>query len=347
LANGFDFAWEEEQLKTLAAGTVLGRIRLVRPLGHGSMGTVWKGQHIPLDLPVAVKVLRNLDPRNPSQHRQYLRREAQLTSRLNHPSIVRVHDYIDDEHLPCIVMELVEGTTLSAYLRSRGSFSERTALLMVFQLSGALAAAHDAGILHRDIKPSNVLITSEGILKLSDFGLAQPLATTASTPRHILGTPVYMAPEYFSGGSKPDQRCDLYSLGVILYELLTGSAPFEGSTTELIQAHLHSQPDLSRIPPGSRHIVERMLEKDPRKRVASAREVRELLRARGQAIDLHPSVKRDFENDDSIDPCPTKRTQRLVVSEPCKSALRRRFLAGLVLGALITAAIEWVAQRFL
>jgi len=272
--------------RPLVAGQMLGNVRLTQLLGQGAMGTVWRGHHIPLDIPVAIKVMRPLDLDNPLHHRQSLQREARLTARLNHPGIVRVLDYLEDDRRPCIVMELVEGTTLAAYLHARGSFPERTALLIGFHLCSALAAAHAAGILHRDIKPSNVLIALDGTLKLTDFGLAQPLATPMeSSPRHILGTPLYMAPEFFTQPYAIDQRCDLYSLGVVLYQLMTGITPFSGSTSEVIQGHMHRQPDLDRIPTGSRRIVSSLLEKDPSRRSDDARSVQEMIRIRGQSID--------------------------------------------------------------
>jgi len=265
---------------------MLGSVRLTQLLGQGAMGTVWRGHHLPLDMPVAVKVMRPLASDNPLHRSQSLQREARLTARLNHPGIVRVLDYLEDDSRPCIVMELVEGTTLAAYLHARGSFPERTALLIGFHLCGALAAAHAAGILHRDIKPSNVLIALDGTLKLTDFGLAQPLAAPMeSHPRHILGTPLYMAPEFFTQHRAIDQRCDLYSLGVILHQLMTGCTPFAGSTSEVIQGHVHHPVDLGRIPEGSRRILACLLEKDPSRRIGDAGAVREMIRARGRTLD--------------------------------------------------------------
>lgn len=275
-----------EAARRLASGQMLGNVRLTQLLGQGAMGTVWRGHHLPLDMPVAVKVMRPLSTDNPLHGRQSLQREARLTARLNHPGIVRVLDYLEDHGRPCIVMELVEGTTLGAYLHARGSFPERTALLIGFHLCAALAAAHAAGILHRDIKPSNVLIALDGTLKLTDFGLAQPLAAPMETsPRHILGTPLYMAPEFFTQEHAIDQRCDLYSLGVILYQLMTGSTPFAGSTSEVVQGHVHQAPDLDRIPAGSRPILSCLLEKDAARRIGDALAVREMIRARGRALD--------------------------------------------------------------
>lgn len=270
----------------LQAAQVVGRCRLISQLGHGSMGVVWKAHHLALDIPVAVKVVRSLDLGDPVKHRQRLQREARLAARLNHPGIVRVLDFCDDEGLPLLVMELVEGPTLDAYLRGHGPFVERTALLMAYHLSGALQAAHEAGIIHRDLKPSNVLISADGMLKLSDLGLARPLSDSSLTDqRNVMGTPLYMAPELFTRASEPDPRCDLYSLGVLLYQLITGAVPFQGSTAQVIHAQLHLAPDLDRIPERSRQILSKLLEKDPDRRFQGAREVREAIRGCVQAMD--------------------------------------------------------------
>jgi serine/threonine-protein kinase len=331
---------------------VLGRIRLIAPLGQGSMGVVWKGHHLSLDLPVAVKVVRSLDLSDPTRHRERLRREAQMAARLSHPGIVRVLDFVDDGEFPCLVMELVEGSTLDAYLRARGSFPERTALLMAFHLAGALVAAHEAGILHRDIKPANVLIGADGTLKLSDLGLARPLADSSLTDhRNVMGTPLYMAPELFTRTSQPDPRCDLYSLGVVLYQLMTGAPPFGGSTAQVIHGHLHLGADLGKIPEGSRHILSRLLDKEPRLRVGSARELREMLRARVNQIDSSRlpgsgsrsgSLTRTHGSDSRL----VERLERHLATESVADGKtivhttgRERIIVGILLGNLVAIGL--------
>lgn len=273
-------------MSTLVPGSVIGQVRLIAPIGHGSMGVVWKAHHMSLDMPVAVKVLRRLDMAELGKFRERLHREAQLAARLNHPGIVRVHDFVDDPEHPCLVMELVEGTTLDAYVRERGPMGERTALLVGFHLAGALSAAHEGGVLHRDIKPANILVAADGTLKLSDLGLARPIANSSLTDhRHVMGTPLFMAPELFTRASAPDVRTDLYSLGVVLYQLMAGVPPFPGSTAQVIHGHLHVPPDLSPIPEASRQILSVLLEKEPERRVSTARLLREMLRARILQID--------------------------------------------------------------
>lgn len=346
-------------MNALSPGQVLGRIRLVAPLGQGSMGTVWKAHHLSLDLPVAVKVVRALDLSDPTKHRERLRREAQVAAKLNHPGIVRVLDFMEESGHPCLVMELVEGSTLDAYLKARGSFPERTALLMAFHLAGALAAAHEAGILHRDIKPANILISNDGTLKLSDLGLARPLSDSSLTDhRNVMGTPLFMAPELFTRTTDPDARCDLYSLGVVLYQLLTGAAPFSGSTAQVIHGHLHLNPDLAKIPQRSRHIVSRLLDKEPRLRIGSARELREMLRARVLEIDAEKNPTKTSRSgtrslSGGTDSRLMERLEKHLTSESVADGKtivhttgRERVIVGILLGALMAIAlVGWLVMH--
>lgn len=346
-------------MTTLSPGQVLGRIRLIAPLGQGSMGVVWKGHHLSLDMPVAIKVVRALDLSDPLRHRERLRREAQMAARLNHPGIVRVLDFMEEGNQPCLVMELVEGSTLDGYLRARGSFPERTALLMAFHLAGGLAAAHEAGILHRDIKPANILIAGDGTLKISDLGLARPLADSSLTDhRNVMGTPLYMAPELFTRACEPDPRCDLYSLGVVLYQLMTGAAPFGGTTAQVIHGHLHLSPDMTKIPSSSRHILARLLDKEPRLRIGSARELREMLRARVLEIDAlaKPGSQSRSGSQARIHGSDSRLIERLEKTLSTESVAdgktivhttgRERVLVGILLGALMAVGlVGWLLMR--
>ncbi|MCB9496898.1 MAG: serine/threonine protein kinase [Fibrobacteria bacterium] len=267
-------------------GSLVGQARLIAPLGRGSMGVVWKARHLALDMEVAVKVLRSFDLADAGRFRERLRREARLTARIDHPGIVRVYDLVDHPEHPSLVMELVDGPNFDSFLRSRGPIPERTSLMVAWHLSAALGAAHEAGILHRDIKPSNILVSSKGVLKISDLGLARPLSASSLTDhRNIMGTPLFMAPELFTQSSEPDVRTDLYSLGVVLYQAMAGVPPFPGTTAQVIHGHLHKPPDLSPIPPGSRDILSRLLEKDPDRRPSTASEIREMVCQRIQEID--------------------------------------------------------------
>jgi len=342
-------------MTTLTPGALIGQVRLIAPIGQGSMGVVWKAHHLSLDMPVAVKVLRSLEIGDASRYRERLHREAQLAARLNHPAIVRVLDYIDDPEHPCLVMELVEGTTLDAYLRTRGALSERTALLVGFHLSGALVAAHEAGILHRDIKPSNILLASDSTLKLSDLGLARPLSNSDITDhRHVMGTPLFMAPELFTRSSAPDVRTDLYSMGVVLYQLITGAPPFQGSTAQTIHGHLHVEPDLTAVPVLSRRILSSLLEKEPERRIPTARELREMLRARILQIDEERNSGSGTKGTRKVpggDSRLMDRLERQLRSESISDGMRivhttarERILVGVFLGALVALAIAgWLA----
>ncbi len=340
----------------LSPGTVIGQVRLIAPIGQGSMGVVWKAHHMSLDLPVAVKVLRSFDLADSHRYRERLHREAQLAARLNHQGIVRVLDYIDHPEHPCLVMELVEGTTLDAYLRHRCPLSERTALLVGFHLAGALTAAHEAGILHRDIKPANILVANDSTLKLSDLGLARPLADSSLTDhRNVMGTPLFMAPELFTRSSEPDVRTDLYSLGVVLYQLMAGAPPFKGSTAQAIHGHLHVAPDLSPIPEGSRQILSTMLEKEPVRRVPSARILREMLRARVVQIDSERQGRSGTGGSSKVRGSDSRLLERLEKSLSSESVAdgsrivhttaRERILVGALLAVLFVLALGlWLSM---
>lgn len=344
-------------MSTLVPGSVIGQVRLIAPIGQGSMGVVWKAHHLSLDMPVAVKVLRSLELGDAGRYRERLRREAQLAARLNHPGIVRVLDFIDDPEHPGLVMELVEGTTLDAYLRSHGPLGERTALLVGFHLAGALVAAHEAGILHRDIKPANILVAPDSSLKLSDLGLARPLSSSSLTDhRHVMGTPLFMAPELFTRATAPDVRTDLYSLGVVLYQLMTGAPPFPGTTAQVIHGHLHVPPDLSPIPEASRQILSSLLEKEPEQRVATARLLREMLRARIVQIDAERAQRQGGATSIRVggsDSRLLERLERQLSSESLSDGKRivhttaaERLLVALLLGGLLALALGgWIAMR--
>ncbi|MDA1260897.1 MAG: serine/threonine-protein kinase [Planctomycetota bacterium] len=197
-------------------------------LGSGGMGTVYHAQHLKLDRPVAIKVLRPEGTDNPELSERF-EREARVLASLDHPNIVRLHDFGQVAGLFYIVMEFVEGANLRELL-SQGRLSTRDVLGFAPQLCDALQAAHDKGVVHRDIKPENVLIDLDGRARIADFGLAR-LIGHASDPigltgtGQVLGTPHYMAPEQVAVNGSVDHRADLYSLGVLMYEMLTGELP--------------------------------------------------------------------------------------------------------------------------
>lgn len=266
---------------SIGAGTVLGRCRLVGRIGQGGMGVVWEARHLTLEIPVAVKILREqgLSATESVRYRERFQREARIAARLSHPGLVRVLDFGEDGGHPYLVMELVQGGTLEQYLSRQPLLPEKLAIQVVGHVCAALEVAHDAGIVHRDIKPSNILIDRDGKLKVSDLGLARDLLAPAMTgPDGILGTPLYIAPEVIDGLEEVGHRADLYSVGVMLYQMLFGKPPFQGGAAQILHAHAFQQPDLE-PPPGvvissaTRGLLRKLLEKRQEKRIGSAAEV--------------------------------------------------------------------------
>jgi serine/threonine protein kinase len=267
----------------LAPGARLGPYQVVSALGAGGMGEVYKARDLRLDRFVAIKIL-SADIGDESARRKF-QREAQTASSLNHPHIVAVYDVGEIDGRQYLVTELVEGSTLKTWAQTaKRSWREVTDLLQ--GVADGLAAAHAVGILHRDIKPENILVTRNGYAKLADFGLAKLEESAASEamtrevtaertrPGIVIGTVAYMSPEQAVG--KPlDSRSDIFSFGVVLYELLAGRRPSEGQTDlEVLQAIQHQPPNAlpSDLPVGLRMIVEKALEKDPADRYQTMRD---------------------------------------------------------------------------
>lgn len=266
-------------------GQILGRCRLERVLGQGAMGVVWESRHLTLDILVAVKVLRTPNSsEDPHRFRERFRREARVAARLNHPGLVRVLDFGEEEGFPYIIMELVNGQTLDQYLRRKGILTDRLALQVVAHLCTALAVAHEAGIVHRDLKPANILLDSEGHLKISDLGLAREISASGLTAAEgIVGTPHYIAPETLESNSACTTKSDLYAVGVLLYQMVYGHPPFQGTTPQILHGHVLGTPrwnrqDGSTPDSGTLALIRRLLEKRPERRPPSAGAVVEACR---------------------------------------------------------------------
>ena len=242
-------------------GENVGPYRIVEQLGQGGMATVYKAYHAALDRYVAVKALHPAFGEDPNFEVRF-QREARLVAKLEHPNIVPVYDYAEHEHRPYLVMKFIEGDTLKARL-NQGPLTSTEISKVVDAVGAALAYAHKQGILHRDIKPSNVLLATDGQIYLADFGLARIAQSGESTLSSdmIMGTPQYISPEQAMGKKDLDEGTDIYSFGVMLYELVVGQVPFNADTPfSIIHDHIYSPLPMPRaINPKVPESVERVL----------------------------------------------------------------------------------------
>src|SRR5580698_5040015 len=275
---------EETAARTPTVGDVVcSKYRLLRPLGEGGMGLVFEAEHLRLRQSVAIKFLRHEILSLPDAVERF-EREARASARIRGPHVVQVLDVdTDDRGRPYMVMELLRGRDLEAELRVRGSFPVAAAVDLVLQACVAVAQAHAAGIVHRDLKPSNLFLAEEAgkrVLKVLDFGISK-IAPDAGTPSPAtstcmtVGTPLYMSPEQMRSSKDVDGRSDIWSLGVILYELVAGTPPFLGTTTAAIAAIVaDAMPSLRRVRPDVPEALERVLvtalAKDPADRLPTA-----------------------------------------------------------------------------
>jgi eukaryotic-like serine/threonine-protein kinase len=257
---------------TLASGSLLaGRYEITAPIAVGGMGEVWKARDRVLDRIVAAKVLKSEYTDDPSFLARF-RNEARHTAALSHPNIASVYDYgetVDDsgtKKLAFLVMEFVEGQPLVQILHDEGRLPVDWTLHVLEQSADGLSAAHRAGVVHRDIKPGNLMVRPDGVVKLTDFGIAQARdATPLTRTGMVVGTAQYLSPEQ-AQGMEVNAASDVYSLGVVAYECLTGGRPFDGTSQVAIAlAHINRPPPPlpAEIPPAVRLLVERALAKDP------------------------------------------------------------------------------------
>jgi serine/threonine protein kinase len=265
-----------------------GRYRLIRPIAKGGMAEVWEGYDDILSRPVAIKILHP-HLATDSNLVERFRREAISAARLSHPGVVATYDTGSDNGTAFIVMELVRGHTLRQLLTERGPMDPPMAVDVAGQIADALAHAHRAGLVHRDIKPANVLLVEDDSgpprAKVTDFGIAKAtegMGLDLTRTGMVLGTPKYLSPEQVEG-EEPDARADLYSLGVVLFEMLTCRVPFEGPTDMATAvAHVRQQPPRVSslrpdLPPELDQLVADLLAKDPAARVPSAAALRQAL----------------------------------------------------------------------
>jgi serine/threonine-protein kinase len=327
---------------THGPGSKLSHYRLADKLGEGGMGVVWKAVDTTLDRQVAIKVLPEAFSADPERLARF-EREAKVLASLNHPNIAAVYGLHQEAGVHFLAMELVDGEDLSQRLQ-RGVLPLREALRIGIQVAEALEAAHDSGVVHRDLKPANIQLTPSGKAKVLDFGLAKallgdphsasprsslsPTVTSAGTlAGAILGTAAYMSPEQARG--KPvDRRADVWAFGCVLYEALSGAAPFTGETiSDTIARILEREPEWDRLPPGTpetmRRLLRRCLTKDPARRPGDLTYVR---------LELEDALAGDGTGD----------------APPATAPAGRRSIAlPVFLAALVAAIVSGIAVRLL
>jgi len=271
----------------------IGKYEIQGELGKGAMGVVYKGYDRAIARAVAIKAIAkvSLPPEELKHVLNRFRHEAQAVGRINHPRIVQIYDYGEDDSIAYIVMELVNGKTLAQHLAQEVHYEVREAGEIIRQVLDGIGYAHTQGVVHRDIKPSNIMINSDGRIKISDFGIAHTEASELTQAGDVLGTPHYMSPEQFLG-SDIDALADLYSVGVIAYEMLTGRKPFLGRTAAVMQLVLsQSPPDPSQINPRLSPLIGRVLQralaKKREERYQTAREFADALR---EAVESTPHL---------------------------------------------------------
>ncbi|WP_280150908.1 serine/threonine-protein kinase [Piscinibacter sp. XHJ-5] len=256
----------------------LGKYPISEVIGKGAMGIVYRGYDPVIKRPVAIKTIRKelIDDDDKSETLSgRFRREAQAAGTLNHPGIVSVYEYGEDAQYAYIAMEYVEGSSLREYLSNGSPFDEHDSVSVMAQLLDALQFAHDHAVWHRDIKPANILVMSNGRIKLTDFGIARIESADRTKTNIIMGTPGYIAPEMYLSG-QIDHRVDIFSAGVLFYNLLAGQPPFRGrSEAVMYDVCYHDPPPPSTIDPNRRWtkydaVVARALEKKPENRYQSA-----------------------------------------------------------------------------
>jgi serine/threonine protein kinase len=252
------------------------RYQILEQLGIGGMAIVYRARDTMLERFVTVKVLRENYSRDPAFLDRF-RQEAKAAANLSHPNIVTVHDFGLDKGQLFIVMEYIPGTDLKAFIKQHGRFTPEEAVPLLIQACAGIGYAHRAGLVHCDVKPQNMLVTPDMRLKVTDFGIARALSTIHPTEKSdvIWGSPQYFSPEQ-AAGAAPSPASDVYSLGIILYEMLTGSLPFHATTAaELAHLHIEAEPvPISEVLPDISPVLEqiqtKVLSKEPSQRYRTA-----------------------------------------------------------------------------
>ena len=264
-----------------AVGETVGQFEIVEYIGQGGMATIFKAHQTNLDRFVALKVIHPV-LKDDQAFLNRLKREASIIAKLNHPNIVTVYDFSEFEGIPFLVLRFIDGKTLKAVLQQQ-RLGTTQILKIIRPVADALSYAHSRGVLHRDVKPSNILIDNEGHVYLTDFGLARIAHSSESTSSHdmMIGSPHYLSPEQAKSEAS-DARTDIYSLGIVLFEMFTGQVPFSAETPYgTILAQINQPPPAPRsinpkVPPAVEQVIVKALAKDPKDRYAS---IRDMMRA--------------------------------------------------------------------
>jgi serine/threonine-protein kinase len=317
-----------------SSGENVGPYRIVEQLGQGGMATVFKAYHPALDRYVAMKVLHPAFKEDPNFLARF-QREARIVAKLEHPHIVPIYDFSEHKGMAYLVLRYVEGETLKVHLKEGPLPSERM-LEILKPVAEALAYAHEQGVLHRDIKPSNIMLTPEGGIFLTDFGLARMAQSGESTLSQdmMIGTPQYISPEQ-AKGEEVDERTDVYSLGVVLFEMLTGRVPFSADTPySVVHDHIYTalplpttiKPD---IPPALERVVLKALAKEKEDRY---QKVSELAMALEDAV-----VEAASEGEKAVElaTVPSAVVEAQPAAPEAKPSRRRWLIIGGVVAALL------------
>jgi serine/threonine-protein kinase len=296
------------------------RYRIIDKLGSGGMAEVYKAEDTILNRTVAIKVLHSQFATQ-KDFVERLRREAQAAANLNHPNIVSIHDWGSEDHNYFIVMEYIEGKTLKEIIETEAPLSADKAIKITVKVCSALEFAHKREIVHRDVKPQNIMITPEGEIKVTDFGIARAgTATPLTQTGSIMGTAQYLSPEQ-AQGRLVQRTSDIYSLGIVLYEMLTGRPPFNGENPVSVAfKQVHEQPVSPRkinpdIPESLERVVLRALAKNPADRYQSALQMREDLSLVASGGEVAPLPAGLFASDETI-VLSSKRKKRKRISTP-------------------------------
>jgi serine/threonine-protein kinase len=279
----------------LAIPRTVGKYEILDALGSGGMGTVYRAFDPTLERMVAIKIvyLDRVHDVPPQELAGRFHNEARAVARLNHPAIVTIFDYDDQDPVGAfIAMEYVRGCGIDEYLRQRPELNLEDATSAMLQVLAGLDYAHRQGVIHRDIKPSNLLVTRDGLVKITDFGIAKINPRSQTQTGMLVGTPQYMAPEQYTG-AVVDHRCDIHAAGAVLYELLTGSPPYGGTAAQVMYQVCYEAPKApssvdASIPKVFDSIVAQALEKRPADRFQSADQFQQALRASWQAVSAEP-----------------------------------------------------------